>query len=121
VQQQGNQFERHAQHFLTQQGLQLIETNYRCYWGEIDLVMRQDHCLVFVEVRQRRPSRYQRAAATVGRNKQQKLIQCAGLFLHQNPQYTHMACRFDVVAYDCQPSASADFRPQWLRGAFSAG
>lgn len=121
MQQQGSQFERHAQHFLTQQGLQLIEANFRCFWGEIDLIMRQDRCLIFVEVRQRRPSRYLRAAATVGRDKQQKLIRCAGLFLRHHRQFAHLACRFDVVAYDCQSHDRADLRPQWLRGAFSAG
>ena len=121
MQQQGNQFEQHAQHFLTRQGLQLVEKNYRCYWGEIDLVMRQDKRLIFVEVRQRRPSRYLRAAETVGKNKQRKLIQCAGLFLRQNPQFSNMACRFDVVAYDCKPCCGTYPSPHWLRGAFVAG
>lgn len=121
MQQQGHQFEQHAQQFLERQGLQLVERNYRCYWGEIDLIMRQGCRLIFVEVRQRRPSRYLRAAETVGKNKQQRLINSAGLFLRHNRQFSNMACRFDIVAYDCQPHDRANLSPQWLRDAFSAG
>ena len=115
---QGKQFERHAQLFLLEQGLKLVQANYRCSWGEIDLVMTQENCLVFIEVRQRRPSRYVDAAGSVNQKKQRKLINSAYTFLQQHRQFASMLCRFDVIAYDCSLGSKASARPQWLRGAF---
>tara|TARA_B110000503_G_scaffold99040_1_gene148277 strand:- start:3 stop:368 length:366 start_codon:yes stop_codon:yes gene_type:complete len=115
---QGKKFEAHAQVFLLGQGLQLVQANYHCAWGEIDLVMTQGNYLVFIEVRQRRPSRYLDAAASVGHTKQQKIIKSAHLFLRQHRQFANMICRFDIVAYDCDAGSIAGATPKWLRSAF---
>ncbi|MET0321128.1 MAG: YraN family protein, partial [Duganella sp.] len=50
---------------LTRQGLVLVERNFRCKGGEIDLIMQHQACLVFVEVRRRASSRFGGAAASV--------------------------------------------------------
>lgn len=51
--QQGNAAEKIAATFLQQKGLTLVEKNFRCKYGEIDLIMREGKTLVFVEVRLR--------------------------------------------------------------------
>jgi len=51
--------------FLEKQGLILVEKNYRCYQGEIDLIMKANKNIVFVEVRSRSRSDYGHPAETV--------------------------------------------------------
>ena len=92
----GEAKERLAESFLTAQGLRLVARNQRSRFGEIDLVMRDEAVLVFVEVRYRRSTRFGTPAATVDARKQQRLILAARHYLHRHP--TQLACRFDVVA-----------------------
>jgi putative endonuclease len=110
--------ETRAEDFLLSHGLQLLQRNYRCRAGEIDLIMlHPDDCdgrvVVFVEVRLRAVGAMVEALETVDARKQRKLIQAAQHFLMQHPEYAESACRFDVVAID-DPQA----RPVWVRGAF---
>ncbi|MFX7820786.1 YraN family protein, partial [Acinetobacter baumannii] len=69
--------------YLQQQGLRLLERNWRCKAGEIDLIMQDDATLVFVEVRRRKNDRFGGAAASVTWHKQQKLIRAAQWYLQQ--------------------------------------
>jgi putative endonuclease len=83
---------------LAAHGLQLVERNFRCKGGEIDLIMQERGTLVFVEVRKRADGRYGGAAASVTLRKQARLVVAAHVFLQR---YTMPpACRFDVVAID---------------------
>ena len=59
----GQFYEQQALVFLQQQGLQLVQQNYSCRFGEIDLVMREQQTLVFVEVKFRRSNQFGGAAA----------------------------------------------------------
>jgi len=87
-----------ALHYLQRQGLSLLQRNFRCKGGEIDLVMQDGAALVFVEVRKRAASGFGGAAASVTARKQARLILAAQLFLqrYRSPP----ACRFDVIAID---------------------
>ncbi|MFC3107933.1 YraN family protein [Undibacterium arcticum] len=104
---------------LLQHGLTLVERNYRCKGGEIDLIMRermQDRMqdreeLVFVEVRKRADLRHGGAAASVTPRKQARLILAAQLFLQR--YRTPPACRFDVIAIDGDVL-------NWIRNAIEA-
>jgi putative endonuclease len=100
----GQFYEQQALVFLQQQGLQLVQQNYSCRFGEIDLVMR-------VEVKFRRSSNFGGAAAAVTLSKQQKLSRTALCYLQSVGQ---QHCRFDVVAITEQP---ADIR--WIKNAFA--
>lgn len=94
--QKGKAAEQLALHYLEQQGLRLVETNYSTRMGEIDLIMWQQHSLVFVEVRQRNNLNFGGAAASVGLVKQKKLWKTAQIYLQR---YTSPpACRFDLLA-----------------------
>lgn len=94
----GRDAEVRAQTFLEQQGLTLIEKNFRCRAGEIDLIMRDVQTLVFIEVRSRKNQQFGGAAASVGPVKQQRLWRSASLYLLKFPKPP--ACRFDLVAID---------------------
>ncbi len=107
----GQTAEAHAERFLESQGLKRVARNWRCRFGEIDLIMHDQHTLVFVEVRMRSSTHFGGAAASVTTSKQRKLLAAAKLYLSALPEVPR--CRFDVVAL-------ADSRsvPQWIQSAF---
>uniref|UniRef100_E6QUB7 Putative endonuclease n=1 Tax=mine drainage metagenome TaxID=410659 RepID=E6QUB7_9ZZZZ len=108
----GAQAESRAADYLIEQGLTLVERNFRCRGGEIDLIMRDGAYLVFIEVRQRTHSRFGGALESIDARKQRKLMTAAQLYL---ARYTRLPpCRFDVVLIEGKTAAL-----QWLRNAFS--
>jgi len=84
--------------YLQQQGLQLVQRNFLCKGGELDLIMRDGHSLVFVEVRQRSSASFGGALASITPAKQRRMVLAAQVFLQQ--QRTVPACRFDAVAIE---------------------
>jgi putative endonuclease len=102
---------------LQRNGLTLITRNFRCTRGEIDLVMRHDDGVVFVEVRARRSATYGAAAETVNARKQAKLCAAAAVYLQQHPRISGRPCRFDVVAIS---TATTPPSIDWIRNAFNA-
>ena len=109
----GQAAEQLAASWLKARGLRILECNYRCRTGEIDLIARDDDTIVFVEVRLRRSAAYGGAAASVHGAKQRRLISAARHYLMNK---TETPCRFDVVVLD---ALEAD-RIEWLRDAFGA-
>lgn len=107
----GQYYEQQALVFLQQQGLQLVQQNFSCRFGEIDLVMREQQTLVFVEVKFRRSRHFGGAAAAVTVSKQQKLSRTALYYLQQTGQ---QHCRFDVVAITEQPADIC-----WIKNTFA--
>jgi len=114
--QRGRLAEQQAYRYLRDQGLKLVTKNFRCRFGEVDLIMQEDNCLVFAEVRYRSRSRFESAACSVNRNKQRKLIQTAATFLSQHAEFRHHSVRFDVLAFD--QAAEQQCELQWIRDAF---
>ena len=104
---------------LESQGLRLLERNYRCRAGEIDLVMLDAGTLVLVEVRSRSSATHGSAAATVGSRKQRRFIVAARHLLLTRAAYRRLAVRFDVLAIDAAP-AGGPARLTWIRDAFRA-
>lgn len=114
---QGAWAENKANQYLRQKGLQLVQKNYRVPCGEIDLIMREDATLVFVEVRYRSNTLWIDPLATIQPAKQRKLLRAADLYLQSHPCFITARCRFDVVAVrgpDKQPVI------EWVRDAFTA-
>eukprot|EP00494_Astrolonche_serrata_P015673 UN15825 len=77
----GRHFESLAKQYLLERNLQLVQENYHCRWGEIDLVMRDDTAIVFVEVRYRGPGSKVDALSSVDRRKQKKLCNAGLMYL----------------------------------------
>ena len=111
----GDAAEDAALRYLQQQGLQLLQRNYRTPGrggGEIDLILQEsDSTVVFVEVRQRTLSRFGGALASVGMRKQQRIIFAARFFLMRLRQLP--PTRFDVIAWEPEGMV-------WLKAAFDA-
>jgi putative endonuclease len=107
----GRSAESHAEAFLKSRGLQLVARNWRCRFGEIDLVMQDGATLVFIEVRLRSRSDFGGAAASVTRAKQKKLLATARQYLAGLPAVP--PCRFDVIAMTDKAA-----EPEWLQNAF---
>jgi putative endonuclease len=97
--------------FLRGRGLAIVERNFRCKGGEIDLVARDGPTLVFVEVRLRRSDRHGGAAASVDGAKQRRILHAARVYL---AAHGDAPCRCDVVLFDALDAARID----WIRDAF---
>ncbi|MBT9591708.1 MAG: YraN family protein [Thiobacillus sp.] len=106
----GQSAEKRAEIFLESNGLMLVARNWRCRFGEIDLIMQDGATRVFVEVRLRSRNDFGGAAASVTPGKQRKLLAAARQYL--TTLKTLPPCRFDVVAL------SGDTRPDWIKNAF---
>jgi len=109
--------EQLALNYLQDRGLQLVEKNFCCKGGELDLVMREGDALVFVEVRGRSGSRFGSAEESVTLTKQQRVRRAAALYLLRHPDLAELPCRFDVVAVTISAR-----KPQcnWIPNAFEA-
>ncbi|MBK1647409.1 YraN family protein [Rhabdochromatium marinum] len=108
----GQGFEVQAREYLEAQGLEWVASNHRCRFGEIDLIMRDQQVLAFIEVRFRRSQQFGGASASVDVRKQRRLITAARHYLSRHP--TEQPCRFDVVAMNGQEPI------RWIKGAFDA-
>ncbi|MFW1677556.1 YraN family protein [Pontibacter sp. JAM-7] len=115
--QRGKDAEKIAEKLLARHGCRLRSRNYHCRFGEIDLIMLQGDILLFVEVRYRSSQTFGGAAASVSRQKQQKIIRTAMHYLSQQPQGHTPTCRFDVIAFE---ASEAGLHPVWYKDAFQA-
>ncbi|TFW27774.1 YraN family protein [Massilia horti] len=97
-QDQGRLWERSARMHLERHGLALVEANFTCRGGEIDLVMRERDTLVFVEVRQRAGYQHGGAAASITPDKIRRLVRAAQTYLLRFSRPP--PCRFDVITID---------------------
>ncbi len=93
----GRRGEKLARKFLQKQGYRLLQSNYNTSGGEIDLVMRDDNTIVFVEVKTRRSEKFATAESAVNYRKQKHLISAARKFIRVY-RFNDHPCRFDVVA-----------------------
>lgn len=112
----GRRAESLVREHLEAAGLRLRERNFRCRWGEVDLIMEEDGLLVFVEVRYRRHRGWGGALASVDPRKQARLGKTARHYLALHPALACAAVRFDVVAVDA--GAAGHARLDWVRDAF---
>ena len=112
----GDWAENLALEHLQSNGLKLVQRNYRCRGGELDLIMQDGKVLAFVEVRYRRSQRFGGAVASVDQRKQQRIALAASHYLQRHANQS--VCRFDVVSVGGtveKPSI------EWLKDAFRLG
>ena len=91
-------------------GMRLLERNWRCRHGEIDLIAEEGGTLVFAEVRQRSSAGFGGAAESITSAKRDRLLAAARLYLSGRRE-TH--CRFDVFLVEGEPR-----QVRWIRDAF---
>jgi len=104
-----------AASLLVAAGLSLLDRNWKCPGGELDLVAAEGGEVVFVEVKRRRSGSHGLAAEAVGPRKQMRILAAARAWLAEHPSDASRSVRFDVVAFDGEPP-----RASWIRGAFDA-
>jgi putative endonuclease len=92
----GQEGERVAEEYLKNKGYKLVERNYRCSVGELDLIVLDRRVVVFVEVKTRSGHGFGSPLEAVAFRKQRKMIQAAQYFLSEKRLHQRDA-RFDVV------------------------
>ena len=115
-QQSGAAAEDLAQRHLAEHGLSLLARNVRFPFGELDLVMLDGSCVVFVEVRFRSSLRFGGAVMSVDANKRRKLARAAQAWLAGHRKFSAASCRFDVLAVT---PAGNDLACEWIASAFT--
>jgi len=108
--------EQFAEDFLVNQGLVLVDKNYHCRQGEVDLILLEGDTYVFVEVKYRKNTTFGGAIAAISASKQKKIKHCVTFYLHQaGLNEYNTSCRVDVIALEGninQPKVT------WLKNAF---
>lgn len=107
--------EQTALAFLKSKGLELLVQNYRFKTGEIDIIMRDQDTLVFVEVRYRKSNRHGSGAESVTFSKRKRIINTAKHYL-LTKKYTDKLCRFDVISASGQTHDG--MKLDWIKNAF---
>lgn len=106
----GAAYEQAAGYYLEKQGYEILARNYRCRFGEIDLIGKDGEYLVFCEVKYRKNPGKGSPLDAVDRKKQKKIIQCAQYYLLEHELWG-IPCRFDVIGIE-------DSRIIQIRNAF---
>jgi len=97
----GVQGEAVARRFLEKIGFRIVEENFTCPLGEIDLIAEDGDVLVFVEVKARRSVRFGGPAEAVHARKQRQILRVAEAYLRE--RRLRVPCRVDVVAVEFPP------------------
>ena len=80
--------------------MRILCRNYRCHFGEIDLIAKDGETIVFVEVKYRRSPASGSPLGAVGLQKQLRISRCAVFFLTAKYHRTDLPCRFDVIGFE---------------------
>ncbi|UCX03343.1 YraN family protein [Shewanella glacialimarina] len=105
----GELAEQHAREYLQQQGLTFVTANVRYKFGEIDLIMKQQQTLVFVEVKYRKTQAFGGAINALSAKQINRIRLSANAYLQQ--QGINPPCRFDVIAIN-------NTQISWIQGCF---
>lgn len=94
----GARYEEAAARALYARGYRILERNFRCRFGEIDIIARHKGQLVFIEVKYRRDSRSGFPEEAVDKRKQAAMQKAAEVYMHRYGYDWWAGCRFDVVS-----------------------
>ncbi|MBQ8526999.1 MAG: YraN family protein [Lachnospiraceae bacterium] len=94
----GTQQEERAAEYLKKKGYKILAMNYRCRYGELDIVAYRGNLLVIAEVKYRNTERCGDPAEAVDAHKQSKICRVTMDYLMRHPYFQGKPCRFDVIA-----------------------
>lgn len=94
----GKRYEREAAEYLKSKGYEIIQLNYKCREGEIDIIAKQGDTVVFAEVKSRSTSSFGSAEEAINLKKQQRIILASQKYIVENDM--HCRCRYDAVAIE---------------------
>lgn len=95
----GRAKEEAAFRYLEKSGMKILQKNFRCRQGEIDLVGIHEGCLVFVEVKYRRNIKSGLPEEAVGETKQNKICRTSDFYRIMHPELARWQVRYDVLAF----------------------
>ncbi|MEW6026341.1 MAG: YraN family protein [Planctomycetota bacterium] len=87
-----------AEAFLKKQGYRIVERNFRCRFGEIDIIAFQKGVVCFIEVKTRSSDQFGSPLEAVTKTKQRRMVLLANYYLHKKKAKPAPPCRFDVVS-----------------------
>ena len=96
----GKLYENRAKEYLKNIGYEIIDTNFSCKIGEIDIVGKNDGYICFIEVKYRDENSLAKGFYAVNKNKQLKIFKVAQVYLMAKKLSLNTACRFDVISID---------------------
>lgn len=108
--------EKKAAEYLWLRGYRILDTNYSCRFGEIDIIASKGGFVVFVEVKLRKNANFAEAREFVTHSKQQRIIKTAQIWLSQN--HSELQPRFDVVEVYAPNGRLGPVRINHLENAF---
>ena len=124
----GQWAEQCALTFLQTHQYEFVSRNYHSRYGEIDLIVKRQNELIFVEVKARSAGSYAAACEVITPSQRRKIIKTAQLFLQEYPDYYDFDCRFDVICFDFPQKIAKTVQPdfsklkydqQWIEHAFT--
>ena len=110
----GQEAEERALDYLKKHGMKRVAQNYRCRFGEIDIIMRDGIYLVFIEVRARTHTAFGGGLGSITYAKRQKIVKTTAHYLLTNKLYEQYPIRFDAVSID-----GISGKIIWVKDAFS--
>lgn len=96
----GAKWEKIAKEYLESIGYVILEVNFRCRLGEIDIIARHKSAIVFIEVKYRSTNQYGASIEAVNYRKQNTIRRVANYYLITTLHSTNIPCRFDVLGID---------------------
>lgn len=113
----GLHYEAEAKQYLLHQGLTYLAQNYRCRFGEIDLVMHDVDFVCFIEVKFRKNLDFGGAVSAIVYSKQRRIIKTAQTFMQNNSSLKNLSMRFDaLIIQQCKENMTIN----WIQHAFYA-
>ena len=109
----GDKAEDVARNYLQQHGIKILESNFRCKAGEIDIIAVEAETLLFIEVKYRKNNTFGTPQEMVTTAKQRKIVTTAALYLQKHAKLANKACRFDVISIQQNEI-------NWIKAAFDA-
>lgn len=113
----GQKGEKAAQLFMQDRGMEILDTNWKCSYGEVDIIAKEGDVLVFCEVKTRKTTSAGIPEEAVTEAKQRRYIKCARVYLSRSA-VPHKEIRFDVIGIYALNETQALLR--YARNAFDA-
>lgn len=96
----GKEYENKAKIYLANNGYKIIESNFSCKIGEIDIIGENEGYICFIEVKYRELGSLAKGMYAVDKNKQKRIFNVASVYLMARQLSQNTPCRFDVVSID---------------------
>lgn len=96
---QGEYFEKLALDFLEKEGFILLEKNFYCKYGELDIILKKSDLIIFVEVKERSSKKFGTGFDAISPQKQKRMFLSAQVFLYKH-HLKNFNFRFDAIVFD---------------------